>query len=527
MKQFANKLLAISMLLSIAPATAGTVSGKSFFLPVANGGTAVNTLGVEGCAHKFDMDEMYGTFRVSAEFGQNFKRDEIGKYLLMNGTNSAVFGPRKTTANDTDAHALNFLLDQDTTTTPAGTGTFKSTVTFKPKAQDFVMNMGLFLGLDSFLEGLFFTAHVPVQHSKWEVVMNETVATAGNAAFVAGNVDATATPNVPYSTVTAAMVGDKTVGDVTTARLYANINGSQSDTKVGDVKVALGYDFVNREHAHFGIGVQALLGAGGKSKAAYVFEPVFGHAGRHGVGGVVDGAVRLWDRDADHQLTAHLHASAVHLFANDQVRTYDISGNGAWSRYQLLKQISALTAVPGNTYDGIMVSAANITTLTAKIGIDVAYDANLMFHYTMGNLSLDLGYQVAGHGKEKHKEWVDTITADKYIVYGGAAAADALAANDNNGYINLPISGFVTGATPAVVGTTNNSTYTVINNNLDKDSALAGSALEHCVYGGLNYTWMDSDWMPGVGVFGSAHFSGDDNNSFDRWSVGVQGNVSF
>ena len=66
---------------------------------------------------------------------------------------------------------------------------------------------------------------------------------------------------------------------------------------------------------------------------------------------------------------------------------------------------------------------------------------------------------------------------DKYIVYGGASLADALNAHENEGYINLPISGLVTGATQSTVNTTNNSTYTVINANLNKDSALAESAL--------------------------------------------------
>ena len=57
---------------------------------------------------------------------------------------------------------------------------------------------------------------------------------------------------------------------------------------------------------------------------------------------------------------------------------------------------------------------------------------------------------------------------------------------------------------------------------LTKTQLLLKAHFEHCVFGGLNYTWMDSDWMPGVGLFGSAHFSGDDNKSFDRWTVGLQ-----
>ena len=40
------------------------------------------------------------------------------------------------------------------------------------------------------------------------------------------------------------------------------------------------------------------------------------------------------------------------------------------------------------------------------------YDAGLSLCYRHGNTSLDVGYKVAGHSKEKWKSWVDTIELD-------------------------------------------------------------------------------------------------------------------
>ena len=52
-------------------------------------------------------------------------------------------------------------------------GTFKSTVTFKPKRKILWEIFGLFLGLGFFPWGLYFTANIPITTLKWEVVIDE------------------------------------------------------------------------------------------------------------------------------------------------------------------------------------------------------------------------------------------------------------------------------------------------------------------------------------------------------------------
>ena len=529
MKYVAKSLLVIAMLCSIVPAMAAssdTVSGKSFFLPAANNGTNFRSLGWNMGMHKFDMmDDYYGCFKIQSEYGENFKRDEIGKYLLMNGTNSAVWGPANLAGNTntTDVSNINFLL----------TTSHLSTAVFKPKAQDYVTNFGLFVGLDPLLEGLYFQANVPLQHSRWEVEITETpTSTTGNL-FNDGEVEQAIVqqPTSPYDSVTAAFKGDATVGDMTNVWRFGRIDGKVSDTKVADIHLTLGYDFVNKEHMNFGFGVHGIIGAGGKSKAERVFEPVFGHDGRHGIGGELHGSMCLWDKDDSHKLMASFNGSAAHLFANEQVRSYDLNnlstpaGQNVWSRYLLVKVMNPTTF----DYTGELDSMINVGTRTAKIGIDVVYDANLSFCYMMDNWSFDLGYTVNGHSKEKHKEFVTSgdnatdsaIAADTFTLY------DITNANvDNaNGAATQGINGNNVGNASATLAA--GSALFITDADLNTDSVLANSALNHGINAGVNYSWMDSDWMPSVGFFGSVNFSGNDNNSFDRWSVGVQGNVSF
>jgi hypothetical protein len=528
MKHLLKRLLIAAMLLSVAPTVAehSPVFGKSFFLPVANNGTATNTLGWSGSLHKFDMYHAYGCIKVQAEYSQNTKRNEIGQYIGSNGTNSMIWGPAETTtANlDTDVYALNFLLRDQV---------YKSRVTFTPKAQDFITSFGLFVGLDEWIEGSYINVNFPIQHARWKVVMDETtVVPAGATTYpVPDVVDQSATVyTIPYTTVKSAFKGDKTVADASVKWSYGRIDGSRSVTKLGDVHAVFGWDFINKDDSHFGAGVKVLLGAGGKSKAEWVFEPMVGYSGRQGLGGAVNGGTLVWEKNEDHNITLNVDGSAVHLFANEQKRSYDIANCGIWSRYLLVKKMSSIGATASG-YSGIIDNFINIGTLKAKIGIDVVYDAGLSLCYRHGNTSLDVGYKVAGHSKEKWKSWVDTIELDTYILYQynqALTGAAVSATNEDDSYASLSI----TGKTPTTLAGTkvtqsNKETYIIDNERLDKDSALAPSALEHCVYFGLNHNWRDSDWAPGLGVFASYHVSGKENRTFNRWTIGWQGNLSF
>lgn len=510
------KLLAIAMLFSVAAVNADvTTGGVSVFMPVAMNGTAASNLGWSGSIYQHDSDELRACFKVQLEYGANNKRSEIGKYLSPSGTDTFIVGPVKTTAANatTDIAGINLLFDD----------LFLSgNVTFKPKAQDLVVDFGMYVDLAEWLDGLYFRSHMPLQHSRWEVEIDEAAVATAAAAFTTGQVDVGAGAAAIYTTVADAFKGDKTVGD-STLWSYGKIDGKRTATKLGDVNLTLGYNFINKEHCHLGVGVTGILGAGGKTKAEYVFEPIIGYAGRFGVGGTIDGGARLWDRDDTHQLVANMTFYAAHLFDNEQRRSYDLTDSGDMSRYLLVKTFNATPAYVGTA--GSLTNVNNIASLKAKIGIDVVYNGNITFCWQMDNVSVDFGYQVAGHGKEKHKSWVDTITASTYALYDStstdAATMDAL---DNNQAVDLvAISGLITGQATAATPSAANGFF-ISNDSLNKDSGLMKSAVEHTLFAGVNYTWSDNEWMPSVGALGSYHIAGSDNNTFDRWSVGVQFN---
>lgn len=520
MKQMKRTLLAVSMLLSAVQLSA-TTSGLSYFLPRAQNGTAVDVLGWSPFINKYDADAMYFDFKVQSEWRQSFNSTKLGEYLCFNGTNSMTWGPARNGATNatTDVFSTNFLL-------PSG---FSSEVTFNPKVQSSITDFSLFVGFDEFVAGLWASVHLPLVYTRWNTHIAETPITAVPAAgFAAGEIQNAALTTTPYANVIAAFVGNKTAGDDTTPWAYGRINGSQNETKVGDIALNLGYNFVSKENMYLGVAVRGLFGAGGHSKAQYVFEPTVGYGGRMGVGGMVDAGVRLWEKDEDHCLHAYFAGYAVHLFASKQYRSFDLTNSGIGSRYNLVKKLT-VGAPSTYTSPGAIDNMINIGTQQAKIGINVAYEVDLQLTYQTGNIGLDLGYSVGGHGGEKFHSFVSSIPANTYVLYG-FTGANALLANQLNSITAVTVAGDqTTGGAATAVTTTNEATYCISNagtNGLNTASALAPSSFSNCIYGDINYTWRDNDWMPNVSLFANVDFGGS-NKTISTWGVGLQGNVSY
>ena len=528
MKNMQKKLLALTLLFS-TQLCATPVAGVSFFLPRAQNGTAVDILGWSPEINKYDADSIYFDFKAQSEWRQSFNSSKLGTYIFFNGTNTMIFGPQNTgVANiSTDVYSLNFLL-------PSG---FQSTVTASPKIQSSISDFSLYVGLDEWKSGLWVSAHLPLVYTRWNANLSETVTAAVPAAgFAAGAVNINAVTAVPYQNVTQAWVGNKTAGDANVVWAYGTINGSQSKTKVGDVAVNLGYNFVNRENMYLGVALRGLFGAGGHSKAQYVFEPMIGYGGRMGIGGFIDGQVRVWERDEDHRFVATASGYAVHLFNNKQVRSFDLVSCGVGSRYNMVKKLSTITAAANSTYSNID-NMINIGTQTAKIGIGVVYEANIQLSYTICNMNLDLGYSVGGRSAEKFSSFVTQIPVNTYILYSSTAANNANvanAANEATGVSKITVSGNDTGATQASVITGNAGIYCISNSNttaaattltLNTASVLAPSVVSNCLYLNVGHTWRDNDWCPNVSLFGNVEFTG--NKSASTWGIGLQGNVSY
>lgn len=526
MKQAMKGLFSIALLFSTV--AKADINGRSFFLGSNVGNvTGAGLLEQAGKTHRFDADKMYGCFSIHGEYNGSFKSGDLGKYLSPIANKSFVVGPiNNTTANNsTDVYGTYFLIEE----------TFKSTVTFKPTSKTFTTDLNLFVGLDEFMEGMYFSVQLPIVHNKRHVKINENVSVAAGTQFGTDfftNGNAAAQPTPAYTTFKTAIVGDKTLtaGVASDNMKYGKINGSQSKTKVGNVRLNLGYDFVRKENMHLGVALEALVNGNGKSKAVYMFEPSVGTGGRHGIGGRIDGHVRAWEKD-DSEINLFLQADLVHLFDATELRSYDMTTkHGVWSRYILFKKWT--TANLGGAPDSnSMVHGVNFSTLNAKIGMDLMYDVNLMMSYSNSSMGINVGYGLHGHSKEEHKKWVsaDPFATGNYGAWASDVAnLDTDTANTTGQDMiatNVTIDGG-NGSGAASTPLDSSASRILVLTDLDKNSGLQPSSMVHNVFGDVNYKWEDHEWEPCLGVGGSAAISSN-NKGLSQWGVFFHGGICF
>lgn len=501
-------IFAVALLLATGVSAKVTTFGRSYFSGVSNHLPA--HFGKACC----DPKDAYTHISTDIGFFQSWNHEDLAKYISFNGKETMrVQGT--STAGTTDIQAINYLLGD----------AFDSTIKFAPQVRTFQADFNLGLCLNELMEGLFASAKLPVVHARWNANLTESGITADATTAAEAFVN-DATSNSPYANMVEAFKGDKTIAAaVLKPMAYGKIEGTvaQTKTRVGNATLSLGYKLVDKENAHFSVAVSGLLNGAGASKAVYAFEPIIGTMGRHGFGGELNGHVRLYEHN-DYEFSAHLQGSVYTLFDATVKRSYDFrTKHGVGSRYLLLKTFAADNTLVTNGY----ISAINVTTLDAKIGVDAMWNGDLALRMKHGNLSVDVAYGVAGQTKEKFKSWV---SANPFTTNYGAYSKGLADANTDNPArdiklaTNTTITGLTTAGAAPTVATGAAGTYLALTD-LDTTSGMSPMTMSHQVSANLTYVWADNKWMPTVGLGGSAEICGKENNSLSQW--GVQAHVGF
>lgn len=407
-----------------------------------------------------DMEGRYGTFNVTVQYDQSFRNSRIadclfGPAVVANTTNtstnkcdndcddsavimiSGLQAPNlagTTTRGPRELMAENFLLPRD----------YRSVISFSPKVQDVVVDFNLFVGLDRWVDGLYFRLYGPVVWNKVNLRANETVVNAATASVVTGGVvtavnggyqqgffDANAA--VPtqalfdralqffggctYPDKYTVPAGDSpiTVQPLRFAKFSDCIipgtnpcdddcNGtSRHKTGFAELRGEFGYNYI-RENYRFLINLQAAAPTGTKIKAEYLFPAYVGNGHHWELGVGLGGAWRMWcNEDAEKSFNFIVEADITHLFNAKQQRTFDLKCKPL-SRYMLAEQLITQTnadrqLIPNtqtfnifSTTDSQYAPVANFSTRNAKVSIGVQGDLVAMFNYTCRGFSWDLGY---------------------------------------------------------------------------------------------------------------------------------------
>ncbi|MBV8661055.1 MAG: hypothetical protein JO129_02835 [Candidatus Dependentiae bacterium] len=359
------------------------------------------------------------------------------------------------------------------------------------------------------------------------------------ATYAAGELSlSTSTVAAPAATMTQALAGNLPGGETASGDFvpmqYGLINGDVSTgAKFGDIEMTAGYRFISNHDNSFSVAVRAAAPTGGEATGVYMLEPIFGRGGNWGLGGYIDGHVKLWEGNNENCFVMRFMANAMHLFNADTVRSYDLIANGVGSKYLLAANYS------GGSYQGVIGNLINYTTLASTSSFGVEGDAAITFAYCGRGWSWDLGYEFWGRSAETL-----TITGDfanqVYAVLGNqgpgvvGGAAASLACQ--------PLAQIYTASTPQVSSPATVNTFPttqgevvlataqvnrVALDQLNVAAAQQSTSLTSKVFTKLTYEWIDSNYCPHLGVMGEFEFSTSQNNALPQWGVSLIGGVSF
>ncbi len=402
----------------------------------------------------------FGTFNVTVQYDQSFRGKEITQALfgpavienfrtgttttvttnncnrscdddcgndsiVISGMNAATIGTATTNRGPRELMAENFLLPRD----------FRSVITFSPKVQDVVVDFNLFVGLNRWVNGLYFRLYGPVVWNRATLNPCENIIAAGTdaaGAYTQGFFDPAA--EVPVESMFRSALsyfggcpfpGDYTDESVTvqplrfakfsncnlpiTTTTVNNCNRSCDDecdsfrrhkTGFAELRGELGYNYMCEKY-RFLINLQAAAPTGSKVKAQYLFPAQVGNGHHWELGVGIGGAWRMWcNEDMERSFNFIVEADITHLFKAKQQRTFDLKCKPL-SRYMLAERLITQETVASQLIPNTPIvneenvnyaPVANFSTRNVNVSIGVQGDLVAMFNYTCRGFSWDLGY---------------------------------------------------------------------------------------------------------------------------------------
>ena len=405
----------------------------------------------------YDMESFYGTFNMTPQYDQSFHNDELLECYFGNSlTNCNVLTIAGTHAPALDVTkdwmAENFYLPRN----------FKSTITFSPKVQNFLVDFNLFVGLDEWVKGLYFRVYGPVVNNRVTLDPCEAIQQEGTEGYAPGFFSSSEVPaSTLLPTALAFFNGNTTItvpGIITTPLLKAKIAcEKQSTTGFAELRGELGWIYLHEDY-HFGFNIQAAAPTGKRPHGEFIFETQVGNGKHWELGAGLTAHWTMWrSEDEEKHLDFVFEADVTHLFNASQTRTFDLIGKPN-SRYMLATKMNLRPTQDlfGNTVAGGAVGTvtaassqfnaeyspvANFTTRDVNVSIGVQGDVVLMLNYTHRGFSFDIGYNYWGMSHEDI-ELKDENCAPIFPVNTWALKGDAQVygfRSDNNAAV--PLSG--------------------------------------------------------------------------------------
>ena len=518
----------------------------------------------------FDMEKIYGSISFTPEYTRSFRSSAINNSLFGTCDSIIVSGSQTTDRGLNDWLADYFYLPTD----------FKSKLSFHPDISNFVFDINCYLGLDEWVNGLFVRLHLPIVRTYWSLNFHENVCEQGSNSYDAGYFAESAIPRSNllsnFAEYAAGVTPVGLLNTILNPLKYAKMENScgpckndTTKTRLAELQGVLGWNFLNDENYHFGVGLRFAAPTGSKPEAELLFEPIAGNGKHWELGAHITSHAMLWRScDESRSLGFYCDANITHLFNATQIRTFDLK-NRPLSRYMLAEKLgSPIAGIAGGTNQGLTIPnaqfqnefspVANLTTEKVSVSADIQADIAAQLTFVAKRFAWDIGYNFWARSCEKFKticpspcsatvrfeENTWALKGDAYVVgfidstttpialsatescatiHSGTNFARAGIGNDTaaldagkvNPNIDSPLlawNGTGAGASTRIVATPNGTdqTHTSIQPAFitDEDIDRVGiKGISNKVYTNFSYQWVDhEDTIPFIGIGGFAEF---------------------
>ncbi len=419
MKSFLKKCLSIAALLAVVAVEANTVTPTLVYRSQGFHGDRQRNVGEVGHINLYDMESWYGTLDIGIGYMRSFRSNDISRCLfgcdlqcndccdnsvLVQGSQVASRDPKAWLA---DYMYLNCEYD----------GSF----CLDPVIQNVVVDLDFYLGLDEWVNGMYFRAYGPINWTKWDAQLCVT-----DPSTVL-----TDSCSTGYFTPSGDEVLLNSMADYFCGKSPASVDGitfqglrfakmpncDRTRTGFADLRAELGWNFLQDEDYHLGIGLHVAAPTGNRRRAEFVMDPVVGNGNHWELGGTLHGNYVFWrSEDEEKHFGLYVDAVLTHMFKATEQRTFDLK-NKDNSRYALASKFtktvtntlagrtSAGTSTTGSTaasaqFANEYAPVANLTTTDVKVSVGVQADVVAMFNFTSRGFSWDIGYNYWGRSCE-------------------------------------------------------------------------------------------------------------------------------
>ncbi len=467
-------------------------TNKTFLLPRAQGvNLALEFPTWRELLSTKEEDKFGAHFQVVPFYQQSTCSGDLSKYFGYNNKGTITVNKEGTNA---DLEVEGIIHNAQQTGSGYINNTWENstaaTISLSPKHTVYGAIIDYYQELDKLLKGLFFSVKVPIVN-------------VDNDLHFSVKSDSSANKNKVIDFFKGSYSVTEGDANAQKALTHGKMGGSHSETGVADIELMLGYKIVNKDKIKFGLNIGLTIPTGNDADGHWIFEPIVGNGGFWGLGGGLDVAAKVWEKDDKH-FRIDAAVNYRYLFEDTQHRVVGLRSSDGTS--YIIPQVLVGKPKGEKPGDKQLTPFANLFH-TVSVGDMSQIEGALQLAFIYKGFDFGVGYNIFWREKE-------SIKADQKWEEGDTAYAIVSTSHDMTTELDKNDS------TQWEMGSYNASKITYKETgtiHIDLNSAATPSYTTHKIFGGIGYIFKEWETPLMLNVGGFYEFASSDIIS--NWSI--------